>query len=127
MKKIDLRSDTVTKPSMEMRAAMSAAEVGDDVYGEDPTVLLLQKKVADLLGKESALFTPTGVMANQLALKSQTEPGNEVIVEEESHIFNFETGAPAFLSQVMLRPVKGELGILKAIAGCAGYSRSGLL
>ncbi|MFZ1978933.1 MAG: GntG family PLP-dependent aldolase [Bacteroidota bacterium] len=114
MKRIDLRSDTVTKPSMEMRAAMAAAEVGDDVYGEDPTVLLLQNKVAELLGKESALFTPTGVMANQLALKSQTEPGNEVIVEEESHIFNFETGAPAFLSQVMMRPVKGELGILKA-------------
>jgi threonine aldolase len=114
MKQIDLRSDTVTKPSAEMRMAMSIAEVGDDVYGEDPTVNLLQTTVAELLGKEAALFTPTGVMANQLALKSQTEPGNEVIVEEESHIYNYETAAPAVLSQVLLRPLKGELGVLKA-------------
>ena len=91
MEIIDLRSDTVTKPSREMREAMFTAEVGDDVYGEDPTVNRLQEKVAEILGKEAALFVPSGVMANQLAIKTQTQPGDEVIVESDSHIFNFET------------------------------------
>jgi len=111
---IDLRSDTVTKPSREMREVMLTAEVGDDVYGEDPTVNRLQKRVAEILGKETALFVPSGVMANQLAIKTQTQPGDEVIVESESHIFNFETAGAAFLSNVQLFTVKGNHGILKS-------------
>lgn len=114
METIDLRSDTVTKPSREMREAMLAAEVGDDVYGEDPTVNRLQKSVAEILDKEAALFVPSGVMANQLAIKVQTQPGDEVIVESESHIFNFETAGAAFLSNVQLCTVKGTCGVLKA-------------
>jgi threonine aldolase len=114
MEIIDLRSDTVTKPSQEMRDAMLTAEVGDDVYGEDPTVNLLQERVADILGKEAALFVPSGVMANQLALKVQTQPGDEVIVESESHVFNYETAGAAFLSNVQLCTVKGNRGILNA-------------
>ena len=109
---IDLRSDTVTRPSQEMRSAMAAAEVGDDVFGEDPSVNLLQERVARLLGKEAALFVPSGVMANQLAIKSQTQPGDEIIVEEASHIFNYETAAPALISNVQLHTLHGERGIL---------------
>lgn len=112
MEVIDLRSDTVTKPSREMREAMFTAEVGDDVYGEDPTVNRLQERVAEILGKEAALFVPSGVMANQLAIKTQTQPGDEVIVESDSHIFNFETAGAAFLSNVQLCTVKGNHGIL---------------
>jgi threonine aldolase len=111
---IDLRSDTVTKPSPEMRKVMSLAEVGDDVYGEDPTVNRLQERTAEILGKESALFVPSGVMANQLAVKTHTQPGDEVIVESESHIFNYETAGAAFLSNVQLHPVKGNRGIFSA-------------
>ena len=111
---IDLRSDTVTKPSREMREAMIAAEVGDDVYGEDPTVNRLQERIAEILGKEAALFVPSGVMANQLAIKTHTQPGDEVIVESESHIFNYETAGAAFLSNVQLYTIKGNRGILKA-------------
>jgi threonine aldolase len=114
MEMIDLRSDTVTKPSPEMREAMANAEVGDDVYGEDPTVNRLQEKVAQLLGKEAALFVPSGVMANQLAIKIQTQPGDEVIVESDSHIFNYETAGAAFLSNVQLHTVKGNRGIMQA-------------
>lgn len=111
---IDLRSDTVTQPGPAMRKAMAEAEVGDDVFGEDPTVNRLQETVASLLGKPSALFVPTGVMANQLALKCQCQPGDEVIVEQTSHIFNYETAAPAVLSNIQLFPVRGERGILRA-------------
>ena len=111
---IDLRSDTVTRPSPEMRESMCAAEVGDDVYGEDPTVNLLQDKTADILGKEAALFVTSGVMANQLAIKTHTQQGDEVIVESDSHIFNFETAGAAFLSNVQLQTVKGNHGILNA-------------
>jgi threonine aldolase len=114
MEIIDLRSDTVTRPSPEMRTAMMTAEVGDDVYGEDPTVNRLQEKVARTLGKEAALFVPSGVMANQIALKVHTQPGDEVIVERESHIFNFETAAAAFLSRVQLNTVAGVRGILSS-------------
>jgi threonine aldolase len=114
MEIIDLRSDTVTKPSHEMREAMLTAEVGDDVYGEDPTVNRLQERVAEILGKEAALFVPSGVMANQLGIKVQTQPGDEVIVESESHIFNYETAGAAFLSNVQLCTVKGNSGILKS-------------
>lgn len=111
---IDLRSDTVTQPSEEMRKAMCSAEVGDDVYGEDPTVNRLQEKVAKLLGKEAALFVPSGVMANQLAIKSHTQPGEEVVVERDSHIYNYETAGASFNSHVQLYTIQGERGILVA-------------
>lgn len=109
---IDLRSDTVTQPTPAMRKAMAEAEVGDDVFGEDPTVNTLQEKVADLLGKEAALFVPSGTMANQLAIKSHTQPGDEVIIETTSHAFNFEGGAGAALSGIQFHCLKGVRGIL---------------
>jgi threonine aldolase len=111
---IDLRSDTVTKPTPAMRKAMAEAEVGDDVFGEDPTVNALQEKVANLLGKEAALFVPSGTMANQLSIKSHTEPGDEVIIESSSHAYNFEGGAGAALSGVQFQCLKGVRGILEA-------------
>jgi len=103
---IDLRSDTVTKPTPAMRRAMAEAEVGDDVYGEDPTVNLLQEKAAEIFGKEGALFVPTGSMGNQIAVKLHTKLGDEVIIEERGHIFNYEMGTPAVVSGVMIRPVR---------------------
>jgi threonine aldolase len=102
---IDLRSDTVTRPDVGMKEAMVSTSLGDDVYGEDPTVNHLQEYVAELLGKERALFVPTGVMSNQLCLKALTQPGNEGIVGESSHIFNYETGAPALLSGIQLHTI----------------------
>src|SRR6476469_2166401 len=90
---IDLRSDTVTRPGPAMREAMARAEVGDDVYGEDPTVNRLQERVAELVGKEAALYVPSGSMANQIALKIHTEPGDDVIIGEGSHNFLYESGA----------------------------------
>lgn len=110
--RIDLRSDTVTKPSEGMREAMFHAEVGDDVYGEDPTVNKLQETVAELLGKEESLFVPSGTMSNQIAIKAHTSPAQEVICEVESHIFNYEAGGPAFHSLVQLRPIKGKYGVM---------------
>lgn len=107
---IDLRSDTVTKPSPEMRRAMAQAEVGDDVYGEDPTVNRLQEVVAGLLDKEAALFVASGTMGNQVAIRTHTQPGDEVILDAESHIFHYEAAAPAALSGVQLRTVRGERG-----------------
>lgn len=109
---IDLRSDTVTKPSAGMLAAMAAAEVGDDVYGEDPTVNRLEERIADLLGKEAALFVPSGSMSNQIAIKTHTQPGDEVILEEYCHIYNWEAGSPAFLSGVTCRTIRGDHGII---------------
>jgi threonine aldolase len=114
MNYIDLRSDTVTRPSKAMREAMANAEVGDDVYGEDPTINALQKKCAEITGKEAALYVPSGCMANQLAVKSQTSPGDEIIVESESHILNYETAAPAFISGVQVFPVQGVNGVFTA-------------
>jgi threonine aldolase len=111
---IDLRSDTVTKPTAAMRKVMAEAEVGDDVYGEDPTVNALQEKVAKLLGKESAIFVPTGTMANQLAIRAHTQPGDEVIIEATSHAYTFEGGAGAALSGVQAYTLRGERGILDA-------------
>jgi len=111
---IDLRSDTITKPSPGMRKAMAEAEVGDDRYREDPTVNRLQEMAAEMLGKEDALFTPTGAMANQVSVRAQTEHGNEVIVEAGAHIYNYERSALAALSGVQVRPVRGERGIMKA-------------
>ena len=111
---IDLRSDTVTKPTPAMRRAMAEAEVGDDVYGEDPTVNLLQLKAAEIFGKEAALFVPTGSMGNQIAVKLHTRQGDEIIIEQRGHIFNYEMGTPAVVSGVMIRPVKAanENGML---------------
>ena len=109
---IDLRSDTVTRPGKGMREAMYRAEVGDDVFGEDPTITQLQDTVADLLGKEAALFVPSGVMANQLGVLVHTQPGTEVIVERRSHIPNYEGASPSWLASVQLCPIDGERGIL---------------
>ncbi|TLY42092.1 MAG: low-specificity L-threonine aldolase [Nitrospirae bacterium] len=110
---IDLRSDTVTKPSPAMREAMARAPVGDDVYGEDPTVNHLQEMAAALLGKAAALFVPSGIMANQLSIRVQTQPGDEVIVESRSHIVRYEHGAAAALAGVQLHWVGGDRGILE--------------
>ncbi|MFN6962751.1 MAG: threonine aldolase family protein [Pyrinomonadaceae bacterium] len=107
---IDLRSDTVTKPTPQMRAAMAAAEVGDDVYGEDPTVNRLQQRAAEIFEKEAALFVPTGSMGNQIAVKLHTKPGQEIVIEERGHIFNYEMGGPAAVSSVMVRPVRSSDG-----------------
>jgi threonine aldolase len=109
---IDLRSDTVTKPSPEMRKAMYEAEVGDDVFKEDPTVNRLEEYVAELLGKEAALYVPSGVMGNQLCLNVLTDPGDEVICDREAHIFNYESSSPARLSGIQLYPLDGKLGVL---------------
>jgi len=109
---IDLRSDTVTRPSPEMRRAMAEAEVGDDVYREDPTINRLQDLVADMLGKEAALFVPSGTMSNQLCLRTLTRPGDEVIVHEDAHVLHYEGGSAAALSGLQLRPLAGEHGIL---------------
>jgi threonine aldolase len=109
---IDLRSDTVTKPTPEMRAAMAAADVGDDVYLEDPTVNRLQDKAAEVLGKEAALFVPSGTMGNQIAIRVHTSPGQEVIIEGHAHIYEFEMAAMAAISGVLARPIPAEDGIL---------------
>lgn len=112
MKIIDLRSDTVTKPSQEMRKAMYEAEVGDDVFKEDPTVNKLEEYAAELLGKEAALFVTSGVMGNQICLNVLTNPGDEVICERDAHIFNYESGSPAKLSGIQLLPVEGKNGVI---------------
>ncbi len=113
MKKIiDLRSDTVTKPSEEMRKAMYNAEVGDDVFQEDPTANKLQEFAAELLGTEAALFVSSGVMGNQICLNVLTSPGDEVICERDAHIFQYESGSPAALSGIQLMPVDGNKGVI---------------
>ncbi len=109
---IDLRSDTVTRPTPEMRAAMATAEVGDDVYGEDPTVNLLEKRAAEILGREAALFVPTGTMGNQIAIRLHTEPGQEVICESRSHILDWEMAMVAQFSGCVVRAVPTESGTL---------------
>lgn len=110
---IDLRSDTVTRPTPSMRAAMAAAEVGDDVYREDPTVKRLEELAAERLGFPAALFVPTGTMGNQIAVHLHTRPGSEVIIEARGHIFNFEMGAMAVWSGVLPRPIATEGGLLE--------------
>src|SRR3712207_2126887 len=104
---IDLRSDTVTRPTRAMRAAMADAEVGDDVYGEDPTVRRLEERVADLLGTEAALLTPTGTMANQIALRAHTRPGDEIIISRDAHCWRHESGALAALAGVQTQMLGG--------------------
>ncbi len=107
---IDLRSDTVTRPTLEMRSAMATAEVGDDVYGEDPTVNRLQDRAAEIFEKEAALFVASGTMGNQIAVKVHTHPGQEVIIEERTHTYNYELGMAAILAGVTIRPVKSGNG-----------------
>jgi threonine aldolase len=114
MNDIDIRSDTVTQPTQEMREALYRAEVGDDVYGEDPTVRLLEEKGADILGMEAALLVPSGTFGNQLALFTHCRRGNEVILGEESHIVQHEVGAAAVISQVQLRTIYSPDAVLKA-------------
>jgi threonine aldolase len=109
---IDLRSDTVTKPSPEMRRAMFEAEVGDDVYGEDPTINRLEQRAAEIFGREAALFVPSGTMGNQIAIKLHTTHGQEVICEERGHVFNYEMAMMAHFSGVVPRTVSAPEGIL---------------
>ncbi|HEX3435341.1 MAG TPA: GntG family PLP-dependent aldolase [Pseudacidobacterium sp.] len=109
---IDLRSDTVTKPTPAMRTAMAAAEVGDDVYGEDPTVNMLESSAAQIFGREAALFVPTGTMGNQIAIKVHTQPGQEIVCESRAHIVDWEMAMAAAFSGCQLRPVFAERGIL---------------
>lgn len=109
---IDLRSDTVTRPSEAMRQAMARAAVGDDVYGEDPTVNRLQEMAASLLGKAAALFVPSGTMANQLSLRAQIQPGREVIADGRSHVIRYEQGAGAALSGAQFHMLEGRRGLL---------------
>lgn len=109
---IDLRSDTVTRPTPSMRRAMAEAEVGDDVYGEDPSVNSLQDRLADHLGVEETLFVPSGTMANQICLHVLADPGDEIILHRSSHIFNYESGASGLLSGVQLYPIDSENGRL---------------
>ena len=109
---IDLRSDTVTRPTPEMRRAMMEAEVGDDVYGEDPTVNHLEMRAAQIMGKEAALFVPTGTMGNTIGVKLHTGHGQEVICESRAHILNYELSMLAWFSGCLARPVTGVDGIL---------------
>jgi threonine aldolase len=109
---IDLRSDTMTRPTPAMRAAMAAAEVGDDVWHEDPTVQKLEERVAALLGKEAAVFVPSGTMSNQIAIRAHTQPGDEMICDVACHINNYEAGGPAVLSGVTTKTVDGDYGII---------------
>lgn len=113
---IDLRSDTVTRPTPEMRRAMAEAEVGDDVYGEDPTVNRLQERAAQLLGFEAALFVPSGVMGNEIAIRLLGEPGQDVLVEERSHVVQYELAGMAVLSGMMPRALTAPDGILTPAA-----------
>ena len=112
---IDLRSDTITRPTQQMRHAMANAEVGDDVFGDDPTVNLLEETVAEILGKEAALFVPSGTMANQIAVRCHTQPGDEVLLHEDAHHYFYETGGAFVLSGVVPRMLKGEKGMFTAV------------
>src|SRR6201982_2491812 len=109
---VDLRSDTVTRPSDEMRRAMTAAEVGDDVYGEDPTVKRLQTRAAEIFEKEAALFVPTGCMGNLISIKLWTHHGNEVICEERSHVNLYELASMSAIAGCMPRVARAEDGVL---------------
>ncbi len=109
---IDLRSDTVTRPTEGMRAAMAAAPVGDDVFGEDPTLNELENRVAEMFGKEAALFVPSGTMSNQIGVRIHTTPGDELLCDSGCHIYNYEAGGPAVLSGVTCRTLDGDYGIL---------------
>lgn len=116
---VELRSDTFTKPTPEMRAAMASAEVGDDVWDEDPTAIALQQHVAQMFGKEAALFVPSGSMGNEIAIASMTRPGDNIIAEERAHIILYELGAPATIAQVLVRSVNAPDGIMSPDAVAA--------
>jgi threonine aldolase len=120
---IDLRSDTVTRPTPAMRAAMAAAEVGDDVFGDDPTVNRLQERLAEILGKEAAIYVPSGTMSNQIAVRLHCQRGDELICESQCHIFNYEQGGAAQLSGVSTRAVEGKYGVLD-VSQIAGLVRA---
>jgi threonine aldolase len=131
---VDLRSDTVTRPTPEMRRAMFEAEVGDDVYGEDPTINRLEQRAAEIFAREAAIFVPTGSMGNQIAIKIHTQPGQEIICEERGHIFNYEMATLASFSGCLVRPIAAQGGILqweqvkKKIAGKTYYlAQTGLV
>ena len=111
-KVIDLRSDTVTQPTPAMRAAMASAEVGDDVYGEDPTIARLERRAAEVFGREAAIFVPTGTMGNQIAIRLHTQHGQEVICEARSHIVDWEMAMLSAFSGCMPRTIAGERGVL---------------
>ena len=113
---IDLRSDTITRPTDEMRRAIAAADVGDDVYHDDPSVLELERHVADLLGKDDAMYVPTGTMSNQVALRTHTEPGDVVLAAEDAHIHIHELGAPYALSGVTMQFLPSARGTFTADA-----------
>lgn len=119
---IDLRSDTVTRPTAAMRRVMAAAEVGDDVYGDDPTVNELEARTARLLGKEDAVFVPTGSMSNQIAIRTHTEPGDLVLIDRRAHIVLNEGGGGAALSGISLGPLDGRHGVFSAddVVGALG-------
>jgi threonine aldolase len=110
---LDLRSDTVTRPTPEMRAAIAAAEVGDDVFGDDPTMRLLQERIAAILGKEEALYVPSGTMSNLIAVRLHCRPGDELICEAGCHIYSYEQGGYAQVNGVAVRPVEGRSGVLE--------------
>lgn len=114
---IDLRSDTVTRPTAEMRAAMAAAEVGDDVYGEDPTINYLESRAAEIFGREAAIFVPTGTMGNQIAIRLHTKPGQEIICESRSHILDWEMATAASFSGCLIRPVVAGLPSMPGMPG----------
>jgi threonine aldolase len=114
MRNVDLRSDTVTQPTSEMRQAMYQAEVGDDVYGEDPTIKTLEELGAEIMGKEAALFVPSGTMGNQIAVMVHTQRGDEIICEAESHIYYYEVGGLAYLAGVQVRTLVGTRGAISA-------------
>jgi threonine aldolase len=111
---IDLRSDTFTRPTPEMLKFMFEAAVGDDVFGEDPSINELEKRVASYFGKEASLFCPSGTMANQIAIKCHTQPGDEIICEENSHVYIYEGGGIAFNSGCQVKPIKGKNGLITA-------------
>jgi threonine aldolase len=134
MRAVDLRSDTVTRPTAEMRRAMAEAEVGDDVYGEDPTVNRLEERARQVFEREAAVFVPTGTMGNQIAIKVHTHHGQEVICEERAHIINLESATLSAFSGVMPSPIYGEDGVMtwaqikRKIAPKAYYrSQTGLI
>ncbi|MEW5993727.1 MAG: GntG family PLP-dependent aldolase, partial [Candidatus Zixiibacteriota bacterium] len=114
MKPIDLRSDTVTKPSPEMRQAIYEAEVGDDVFGDDPTVQELERYVARLFEKEASLFVPSGTMGNQVCLRAHSEPGWELLCDREAHIINYEVAGPVVHSQLLVNLLTTERGMITA-------------
>ncbi len=124
---IDLRSDTVTCPTPAMREAMAAAPVGDDVYGDDPTVKRLEARTAEILGKDDSVYMPTGSMTNQVAIRAHTEPGDRVVMDVASHVVRSEGGGPAALSGVTVHPIVGDRGIFPAshLRDALGTTHSG--